>query len=389
MKKVVSLLLTMAMLISCVSIACAVNYTQYNGTGANPEPIDQSGSKIYQYKIADTTSTSIPMKTITQFNLYYAENGRLVRELENNNSEYHLEPGGYIYMVLGKSNELKDEYKVSSVRIQTTEKEYQKVIANGKCEVVKMRPKGVNSADAVFVCAKIPITYIPTETYKSSDIFVYYGELLVKLKGFEIYPKVYAVFSGYDIAEAKNNSDTYYLEETPHVYKFDLKNDDRRDIHVEDETGCFMFDAETLGYSETIASINHEELVEIVDTYGEYTDLTFYNATGNFRRLYNIVLSIFADGEGRYLYKYQDGILTDLSSYYNAGSDCFEIPMKGSSLPLTTYIVSGDRLTALTQQNPDPVVNPTIPAGSIIVIPKSSTPASVYPSIPNTGVPQE
>lgn len=379
MKRVISLLLAVTMVIGCSLIAGAVN----------SDPIDQNGNTIYKYQVALNTTTSIPMTTITQFSLYRAENGRLVEEIETNNLNCHLEPGGYIYMVLGKSNELKDEYKVSSAKIQTTEKEYQKVIANGKCEIVKMRPKGVNSSDSVFVCAKIPITYIPTETYKSSDIFVYYGELTVKLKGFEIYPKVYAVFSGYDIAEAKRNTDSYLLEETPHVYKFNLDNGDRRDIHVEDETGCFMFDAETLGYSETIASINNEEVVEIAELYGDYTDLTFYNASGNFRRLYNIVLSIFADGEGRYLYKYQDGILTDLTSYYDAGSDCFEIPMKGSSLPLTTYIVSGDRLTALTQQNPDPVVNPTIPAGSIIVIPKSSTPASVYPSIPNTGVPQE
>lgn len=350
MKKVLSLVLALVMMLSVMMI------------GAN----------------AATAYVKVNTETVAVGELYTADGSKLMYNLASN-SDLIVEPGTTIYMVLA-TNTNDTEYKsnpINKARIIVQDSDSKQVVAKtSSAELKNMRVYPASGNTFVTCrCVAIPVKTINVTVNTYQDWFYCYGDIDYTYKDGTGDTKYFSFTAGYSdngsIGDIDDSTQVFYYESGDDVY---ISNDD----------GDFEIEAVATGKALAKLSMNNDVVDEIEEIYGNYASLVYFNGTGSLTRIKNCKVTIAADG-CRYLYKYEDGVLVDLSSYYNSSADAFEMKISGTSYTLGTYVVSDAKLSSV--KAPASTTTTTTSSGTAVkpVVPTTSG-STVKPVIPNTGV---
>lgn len=362
--------------------------------------------------------TLIPLISFADTDNLYARAGEVYKKSENsikletklsNNSPSTVEPGENVYVIIREYEPQDYKHKVKSMKITAEDSDSRLILANQALyETIILK----DNDGKRFECAVIPLKSINVSKFNKESTYTYFGSMDIKFKesknstvsvhdDIEDLPVTFTV--GYDDPTSRPLQET--LTKTAARYEF-VKGDEYEFENTFDDTTLTLKFESTADYL-AIMSCDNDPLDELEEVFGNYADFTYFNLHGTLSKVKNTKVTIDnVEEAGRYLYRYQNGTLYDLSNTYQGEEDdCFEVKVIGSSVELCTYVVSNYALdltqspilegsqTVIAEEPTEPAVKEkpevVIPNSIIPVIygkiDDTQTTTRVTPAIPNTG----
>jgi hypothetical protein len=222
--------------------------------------------------------------------------------------------------------------KIKKVKITGDTTDDKALVANATCDVVRLKDgSGVRWNFAV-----VNVKSISASSYDPDDKYTYNGTIAVTTYGTSIDDIDVSFLVEYDEQGANGT-----LGESLAYYEYENDDDE---LDLSDESGNLTLTADIIGSGKAIAAVSNDSIESLEEKY-DTASLTFYVGTGTFTRVRNAVLTIEPDNDERYLYKYENGKLTDLSNTYDKSENAFIIKGSGTSFTLGTYVVSDIKLS--------------------------------------------